>query len=115
MGGSGPRAYRRHGDLSLGSLGFARGHSSDHGATPASRRTDGRAARWPARPPPRLARGTRALPGKARHELPGLSQPLLQTARRLANLEPVTIVAIGSSSTARPARGPAGRPLPRPP
>ncbi|MEA3021307.1 MAG: acyl-CoA thioesterase, partial [Alphaproteobacteria bacterium] len=29
-----------------------------------------------------------------------LSQPLLQTARRLANLEPVTIVAIGSSSTA---------------
>jgi lysophospholipase L1-like esterase len=37
---------------------------------------------------------------KAPHELTRLSQPLLQTARRLANLEPVTIVAIGSSSTA---------------
>jgi acyl-CoA thioesterase-1 len=37
---------------------------------------------------------------KAPHELTRLSQPLLQTARRLANLEPVTMVAIGSSSTA---------------
>jgi len=37
---------------------------------------------------------------KAPSELIRLSQPLLQTARRLANLEPVTIVAIGSSSTA---------------
>jgi lysophospholipase L1-like esterase len=37
---------------------------------------------------------------KAPHALARLSQPLIHTAQRLANLEPVTIVAIGSSSTA---------------
>jgi len=49
---------------------------------------------------PAFAQEQPGLACKAPHELTRLSQPLLQTARRLANLEPVTIVAIGSSSTA---------------
>src|SRR3979411_2717079 len=97
MGGSGPRAYRRHGDLSNW-VPLAL-HEGTPVITGRHRQIAGLTAGLLAGMlAPAFAQEQPGFACKAPHELTRLSQPLLQTGPRLANLGPVTSARSGSPS-----------------